>query len=256
MLNKRIRAISWIQFINIGIILFVISISLEMKDRNILPSIFSGSFTEISSLWYLEMGYQIMVAMTIEILQPHFIPVCMLIWHFIKRQRDRGWSCSRTSTKKKFDDQVELYTGPEFSIDSRLAQIVAFVWVTFFYSPCMPVVFLVTAINFFTIYWIDKVFLLRFYRRPKNYDETCINFSLSEIRLAFVFHLFMGLIAFSNISMFTSEEVEVSELEKSWFGIKRYRQKHVRTFFYVMMFLIFLSLFERTVIQWILRYKR
>ena len=76
--------------------------------------------------------------------------------------------------------------------------MVAFIWVTFMYSSGLPVLFLITACNFLIIYWIDKILLLRFYRTPKNYDETCINFSLNEMRFSFLFHFIIGAVVFSN----------------------------------------------------------
>lgn len=83
-------------------------------------------------------------------------------------------------------------------MDARLAQIVAFTWVTFMYSSGLPILFLITAGNFFIIYWIDKWLLLRFYKTPKNYDEDCIFFSIHEMKISFVFHFIIGAIVFSN----------------------------------------------------------
>ena len=90
-------------------------------------------------------------------------------------------------------------------MDARLAQIIAFTWVTFMYSSGLPILFLITAVNFVLIYWVDKWLVLRFYRTPKNYDELCINFSLEEIKLSFVFHFIIGAIVFSNKKILTSK---------------------------------------------------
>jgi len=72
------------------------------------------------------------------------------------------------------------------------------------YSPGLPVLFLITAINFLIVYWIDKWLLLRFYRTPKNYDEICINFSLNEMKIAFIFHFILGSAIYSNDKILTS----------------------------------------------------
>jgi len=88
--------------------------------------------------------------------------------------------------------------GPEFQLDARLAQIVAITWVTFMYSPGLPILFLMAIVNFFIIYWVDKWLLLRFYRKPKNYDETSIQFSIHEMKFAFFFHLVIGSLVYSN----------------------------------------------------------
>ena len=72
----------------------------------------------------------------------------------------------------------ELYIGPEFSLDARLAQVISITWVTFMYSAALPIMFPMCVLNFIIIYWVDKWLLLRFYRTPKNYDDKIIKFSL------------------------------------------------------------------------------
>jgi hypothetical protein len=75
------------------------------------------------------------------------------------------------------------------------------------YSAGLPILFLITATNFMIIYWIDKWLLLRFYRTPKNYDEMAINFSLNEMKFAFIFHFFIGAMVFSNEKILTSKGI-------------------------------------------------
>ena len=73
--------------------------------------------------------------------------------------------------------------------------------------------FLITAFNFFVIYWIDKWLLLRFYRTPKNYDELCINFSLTEMKFSFLFHFVIGAVVYSNEKILTSKGIGSSIVE-------------------------------------------
>ena len=48
----------------------------------------------------------------------------------------------------------------------------------------MPVLYIVMAVDFTLTYWVDKVLLLRFYRSPKNFDDTTINLSLKMLKIA------------------------------------------------------------------------
>ena len=110
--------------------------------------------------------------MILEVGAPHVLPISNLIFYSCKRSYDRGCTCDKRKSKKYLQsDYEELYTGPEFHLDARLAQIIAITWTTFMYSPALPILFIIAAINFFIIYWIDKWLILRFYRTPKNYDE-------------------------------------------------------------------------------------
>ena len=55
--KNAIRAISWIQFINLGLILFVINISFKIAyDFKLPEGIFQGEFEDFSSMWYVEVG--------------------------------------------------------------------------------------------------------------------------------------------------------------------------------------------------------
>ena len=63
----------------------------------------------------------------------------------------------------------------------------------------------------------------------------------------------MGLVAYSNPLLFSSSN-ETSN--KGWFSLDRYRQTHVVTFLIGTIFVIMLSLLEKTVIQMILRWIR
>ena len=145
--------------------------------------------------------------MLIAVAEPHVIPFCLFIYYSTKRCLDRSCTCDKRKSKKLLQKEYEdLYVGPEFSLDSRLAQIVAFTWVTFTYSSGLPVMYMITAGNFVIIYFIDKVLLLRFYRTPKNYDEMSINFSLNMMYYAFIFHFIIGSLVYSNDLILTSEE--------------------------------------------------
>jgi len=72
------------------------------------------------------------------------------------------------------------------------------------YSLGMPILFLISAINFTIMYWVDKWLVLRFYRLPRNYDETTINSTLKQLNYAFYFHLVMGFLIISNNDLLTT----------------------------------------------------
>lgn len=101
-----------------------------------------------------------------------------------------------------------MYVGPEFLLDARLAQIVAVVWVTYIYSPALPLLLPLAVINLSIIYWIDKTLVLRFYRTPRNYDERIIKKQMSFLKLTFPFHFIGGLIFLSNNAILQSNSFE------------------------------------------------
>ena len=98
-----------------------------------------------------------------------------------------------------------MYLGSEFELNIRLGQVVGFNWVTFMYSTGMPITFIISAFNFLILYWIDKWFILRFNRTPKNIDEKVINHVIYSLKYAFVFQFIIGIFMISNDSILTSK---------------------------------------------------
>lgn len=66
------------------------------------------------------------------------------------------------------------------------------------YSSGLPILFPIAIINFVIIFWMDKTLLLRFYRLPKNHDETAIKYSLDMMKYAVLFHFIIGAFMYSN----------------------------------------------------------
>jgi hypothetical protein len=104
-----------------------------------------------------------------------------------------------------------LYVGPDFGLDGRLAQMIAIVWVVFMYAPGLPILFPLTALNFFIIYWIDKYLLLRFFKKPKNYDEESILFTVDQMKYSFVFHMVLGAFVYSKNTILNAKNMEAIE---------------------------------------------
>lgn len=73
-------------------------------------------------MWYIDVGTQIILAMILEVGAPHILPISHLIYYSFKRAWDRSCTCDRKKSKKYLQSEYEeLYTGPEFHLDARLA---------------------------------------------------------------------------------------------------------------------------------------
>ena len=177
-------------------------------SKFVSPSYFlQGDYDDFTSGWYMNVGTKIIMTMIIELPIPHFFPFAMLTYFKFMRKLDRSWTTDERNSKKVLqEDYEDLYIGPEFVFDYRLGQIVAFTWVSFMYNIGMPVLFLIGAINFFMMYWIDKWLLLRFHKTPRNYDEKTINFSLKYMKVAFLFHAVIGYLMISNKNVLTQNK--------------------------------------------------
>jgi hypothetical protein len=102
---------------------------------------------------------------------------------------DRGCSCDDKKTKKKLKDEYnELYQPGKFAIDERYTSMLVTLTLCLFYGSGMPILYLAAASFFFVQFWLDKIMLLKSYKRPPQYDEVIANQSLVYMKLILIVH--------------------------------------------------------------------
>ena len=74
---------SMVQFINLGLIMFIISFKIKFvkDDQYETMKLQNGSFSELTSKWYIDIATQILLAMIFEIPGPHLYPMTIWIWY-------------------------------------------------------------------------------------------------------------------------------------------------------------------------------
>ena len=71
-------------------------INLSMKIAGNLPAgLLNGEYEDFSSMWYIDVGSQILLAMILEIGAPHVLPMTQLTMYGCRRSWDRSCSCDR-----------------------------------------------------------------------------------------------------------------------------------------------------------------
>ncbi len=58
-------------------------------------------------------------------------------------------------------DYQNIYMGPEFLIEVRYSQIMTFYFIAMMYSSGMPILYVISFLQFGVMYWFDK-FLCKF----------------------------------------------------------------------------------------------
>jgi hypothetical protein len=79
------------------------------------------------------------------------------------------------------------------------------------FSSGMPVMYIILAIIFATTYWIDKWLLLRFYKSPKNFDDSTIKFTVSMLKISFPTHFIIGYFMLGNLNIMTSDTIKINK---------------------------------------------
>lgn len=257
-LIDSLNGITSIQYINLGTTLIFVSIRYNLKDLIGIsnPSgLLEGWYIDFNSQWYNRFGSQIIVTFIVEIGVPHLTPLIAYVFFACWRKCDRRCTKDKRVTKQLIQSSYEwLYTGPEYVWDTRLAQVVCLMWVTFQYSVCLPIVVFFTLINFIGMYWVDKWLLLRFHRTPKNYDAKPVERVLYLVRFTIIFHFIFGLLVLSNEDIITNkmefwpqiQKINTFMQEKLRLPIsidERYSSKHVVVFFFSEIALIIIIVF-------------
>ena len=153
----------------------VVSLNINIKFIKNQFDILEGPYKELNANWYIEFGSMIIQTMILEIPIPHMFPTFVMTITSMMRCCDRSLRCDKRKSKKLLqEDYEELYVGPEYIMDARIAQIIAVTWATFMFAPALPLLYPLCVINFTVIYWYDKWLVLRFYQTPMNYDESII----------------------------------------------------------------------------------
>jgi len=78
---------------------------------------------------------------------------------------------------------------PEYDMVKRYADIMKTMWLTFFYTPAIPIIPLFAIISLFIYYWVDKYNLI-FRRTIKESNKKLSLEMIDLIEFIFVLHCF------------------------------------------------------------------
>lgn len=170
------RNVFLMSFINTAILIIVAQncfvASQERYEANDKRDIFIGMFIEFDVQWYLSLGPVVIFAQACMLVFPHLFIVFESMYAGLLRCYDRKGSFNTKKTRCIIQDDYEkIYTGPEFVLEVRYAQIIFTIFVTFTFSSGMPVMYI---FNFFIImvqYWVDKYLIFNYYRKTLRYTR-------------------------------------------------------------------------------------
>lgn len=84
--------------------------------------------------------------------------------------------------------------------------------VTFLYSSGMPILYPIAAAFFFIGYWVDKILLLNFYRKPIMYDGYIAKRILDWYQFILLMHVIGGVFMYSNSSIVPSKVIWIKTI--------------------------------------------
>jgi len=168
---------------------------------------FAGEFEKITVRWYLVVGVPIVFAIFLQIFMPHFGLVAQLVKVSLIRCWDRRCSLNKKVTRQTTQEEYEnLYTGPEFILQLRLAQVLSMMFVTMTYSSVLPILYLVSFLFLLITYWTDKFLILRYFRSQNQFTGDLSKKVVEVMPLAAVSHFIFGHQMFSNHSILHTDD--------------------------------------------------
>lgn len=82
-------------------------------------------------------------------------------------------------------------------MDFKYANLITVLYVTMLYGSGIPILYFVAAI-FFITYWVDKILIFYYYRKPELLDHSLAIETLKWFKYAIVLHVIGGILMYSN----------------------------------------------------------
>ena len=157
--------------------------------------------------WYREVGATITMTVLFLCFTPHASNLAYQAMQSSKRCCDRSCRLSSKRTKQIIQqDYEQINMGDEFMFEFRYCNILTVLSTAFFYSSGIPVLYFFAAIFFFVTYWIDKILILRFYKKPAQYDDYLAIHILKWYKVVIILHV-IGLLLMFGITHIFQEDI-------------------------------------------------
>ena len=191
-------------FINTAILTYLVNLSIPQFTKYVL----SGEYDDFTREWYLRVGSYILTLMLVSLFSPHII--YLILAYPIGACRRK---CCYKSRKTQFELN-NLFTGPEFDIASRTAQILNVVFTCFLYSGGIPLLNIICFVFLIVIFYTDKWLVLRHFKKPPRYDHTLYSSAMKVLPLIVILHCSVSLYTYGNPEIFSIESQRIDFLFK------------------------------------------
>jgi hypothetical protein len=139
-------------------------------------------------------------------------------------------------------------------IEFRYSNLLFVMGVTFLYSSGMPILYPIAAGFFFVGYWVDKMMLICFFKKPITYDSYLSKRTMTYYKFILVMHVVGGTLMYANSSICPSKVVWMKKANQvlasvSGWQIKNFFQLHIVLFVGLLCLIILVYLFWRVILR-------
>lgn len=206
------------QFFNTGILILLVNGNITEHQPTFVTKYFTGPFHDYTPLWYSVVGFKIVQTMIINSIIPYVGLVAAFVVPKLKRSLDNKFSGTHYNTKKtSLAAYRDLYSGNQYFIHFKYANILNIVYITMMYGIGMPILFPIASFNFINQYISERYILAYEMKQPPALDDKLTKNAFNKLQYAPLMMLFNGYWMLSNQQIFFNL---VSQMETSLSGMK------------------------------------
>lgn len=187
-------------FINTALITLVVNADFRdlefTKKLAFKEYLFNGDYKDFDRDWYLNVGSTFVIMMFISTLSPHILYL-ILAYPLNSCKRECGWKKCKTQHEIN-----SIFIGPEFDRAGKTAQILSVVFICFLYSGGMPILNVLCFFTLFFMYWIDKILILRYFRKPPMVNHSLNDRVIAILPYAIIMHCAVSLYMYGSHTIF------------------------------------------------------
>ena len=163
---------------------------------------FNGTFSDFNKKWYKTNGIIIVSTMLISTFFPlitisleYFQDYC---WRAYDQGTLRPLHFPITTKCKTIAEYMSWYSGPEFLIHYKYAELETICVICLLYGPGIPMLFPLGLLNLCIIFVIERFALAKFYKMPPKYSEEITNSTIRTLIWIPLLYFMCGFWMFSN----------------------------------------------------------
>ena len=204
--------------INIGVVIMIVNFDYGLESP--IP-LFQGSYRRFSVQWYRLVGSSICLQMLLMVFSTNLCNLAFQVMYACLRFKDRGWKASARNTQSlSQEDYEDVNIGADPSMDYKYANMLTVLMITMMYGGGIPILYPIAMLYCFVTYWTDKLLIFRYYRKPEFLDHTLPADSLKWYKVAFLLHIVVSCMMFSNVAVLPSKVIGISTKFGIW--IRKY----------------------------------
>lgn len=117
----------------------------------------------------------------------------------------------------------------EFDFTHNMPYLLGLLTIVFFFVGGMPFLILIFAVYALMYFWIEKVMVLKFYRKPKYLEGTAMRFADYIVVGILIMHIFVSIIMYATDEVFPQDTKYVEGIRRGYFT-NYYEPKRINFF--------------------------